>query len=396
MSNLTARWHKSIQEIPEHSWDLLEGYKTNPFYKWKWLRALEKSESISNRQGWQSLHLGIWRENVLIAVAPLYLKGHSYGEFIFDQAFVGLAQELGLNYYPKLIGMSPLSPIDGYRFFYANGENKEDLTNLMMEIIDEFAINNRILSCNFLYADQSWCSLAEKSKCAKWINQKSLWLAGECKNFADYLQKFNSNQRRNIKRERKAGLEAGVQVSPISGSEINQNIMETMHNSYNDHCAKWGPWGSKYLSKRFFDELSESGLKDQIVLFSAHRGKPESPIAMSLCVKDKDMLWGRYWGSKEEINSLHFEVCYYSPIAWALDQGIKQFDPGAGGRHKLRRGFLAQPNISLHRWYDKRMDHLIRNWLREVIKLTLEEIESTNKELPFDFHKPELTIKAVI
>ncbi len=393
MATLIARWHKSINEFPEHSWKSLAGDETNPFYQWQWLRALEKSESISAREGWQPCHLGIWRENFPIAFAPLYLKGHSYGEFVFDQVFAGLAKELSLNYYPKLIGMSPLSPVEGYRFLYAPGESLEELTKLMMDQIDQFATRNKILSCNFLYVDSAWSSLAEANDCAKWINQKSLWFADGTKNFGEYLQKFNSNQRRNIKRERKAVKDAGIIVSPITESNVNKKVMYIMYNFYQQHCARWGPWGSKYLSESFFQELASSEYKEKVVLFSAHRGDPEDPVAMSLCIKNASMIWGRYWGSKEEINSLHFEVCYYSPISWALDQGITCFDPGAGGSHKLRRGFIAQSNISMHRWYNKQMDLLIRNWLKKVNQMMLEEIEKTNDQLPFNFKAPELSIR---
>ena len=187
---------------------------------------------------------------------------------------------------------------------------------------------------------------------------------------------------------------AGIQISTITGSEINKEIMQIMHRFYEQHCERWGVWGSKYLSDSFFEELANAEHKDQVVLFSAHRGNSEDPLAMSLCIKDANMLWGRYWGSKEEINSLHFEVCYYSPISWALEQGISHFDPGAGGSHKLRRGFIAQSSISLHRWYNLEMDNNIRNWLSKVNKIMLEDIESTNNQLPFECERPELSYKS--
>ncbi len=383
MSKLLASWHKSISEIPKESWEILAKDESNPFYKWQWLEALETSGCIGNKQGWQPLHLVIWRHQFPIAIAPLYLKYHSFGEFIFDQAFVKLAEELGVNYYPKLIGMSPLSPIEGYQFLYKTGEDKEELTSIIIEKIDEFAINNNILSCNFLYVDKNWSRLDQIQGFTKWVNQKSLWFGQEMNSFDDYLRNFNSNQRRNIKRERKSIKDSGIEVSPINGSQVNQDIMQTMHDFYEQHCSKWGPWGSKYLSNSFFEKLASSEFKEQIVLFSAHRGNPQNPIAMSLCFKDKDMLWGRYWGSKEEIKSLHFEVCYYSPINWAIENGIKCFDPGAGGSHKLRRGFIAQENLSLLRWYDPRINNIIKHWLKEVNQMVLEEIESTNNDLPF-------------
>ena len=127
------------------------------------------------------------------------------------------------------------------------------------------------------------------------------------------------------------------------------------------------------------------------MLFSAHRGDPEQPVAMSLCVHSDSQLWGRYWGSDEEIDNLHFEVCYYAPIEWAISRGIQQFDPGAGGSHKRRRGFLARPHASLHRWYHPRFDGIVRRWLPEANAEQLEQIEAINAELPFTA-KPQVLV----
>ena len=390
MAPLTARWHRSIREIPQQQWDNLLAEQVSPFYRWSWLAALEKSGSVAPDQGWQPLHLSIWREGQLVAFAPLYLKGHSYGEFVFDQSFARLAGDLGLRYYPKLIGMSPVSPIQGYRFHLHPQEDAEELTAVMLRLIDEFAARNEILSCNFLYVDPTWKPLAEAAGCAAWVNQQSLWSADEKADFSDYLAGFNANQRRNIKRERKAVQKAGLSVTPISGSALTPALLSRMHGFYEQHCSRWGVWGSKYLQASFFDQLIEPALAQHVVLFSAHRGDPFDPVAMSLCVQDAQHLWGRYWGSDEEIDCLHFEVCYYAPIEWALQQGLMSFDPGAGGSHKRRRGFVARPHTSLHRWYDPRMDTLIRSWLPRANGLMQEEIEAINAELPFRSEPPAL------
>ncbi|MFL0750103.1 MAG: GNAT family N-acetyltransferase [Prochlorococcus sp.] len=390
MANLITRWHHSLKEIPEHHWRSLVGEQAMPFYRWQWLAALEDSASISIEQGWQPLHLALWRGDAPVAVAPLYLKVHSAGEFVFDQIFARLAGALDLSYYPKLLGMSPVSPVQGYRFYVASGENEAELTAMMLQSIDSFAYRNNILSCNFLYVDPQWRALAEAAGCATWLNQQSLLSTNGLQNFSDYLNRFDANQRRNIKRERKAVIQAGLKVSALTGSDLDVQLLQRMHNFYEQHCARWGDWGSKYLSKSFFEALAKSPLKDQVVLFSAHRDDPRDPVAMSLCIQDEKTLWGRYWGSKEEINCLHFEVCYYSPIAWALEKGIQNFDPGAGGSHKRRRGFLAKPHASLHRWYDNRMDSLIREWLPQANKLMIEEIKAANAESPFQINSPHL------
>tara|TARA_Y100001933_G_scaffold261284_1_gene315569 strand:- start:433 stop:1614 length:1182 start_codon:yes stop_codon:yes gene_type:complete len=391
MASLTARWHRSIHEIPQSQWEGLLAEDASPFYRWAWLAALEDSGSVAPDQGWQPLHLSLWRgEDRLVAVAPLYLKGHSYGEFIFDQSFARLAGDLGLRYYPKLIGMSPVSPVQGYRFHLHPDEAAQDLTLTMLRLIDDFAARNNILSCNFLYVDPLWQPLAEAAGCAGWVNHQSLWSSEGQQDFSDYLAGFNANQRRNIKRERKAVSQAGLLVTPLTGSALTPDLLVRMHAFYEQHCSRWGPWGSKYLQSSFFDQLVDTALAKHVVLFSAHRGDPLEPVAMSLCVQDDSHLWGRYWGSDEEIDCLHFEVCYYAPIEWALQQGLQSFDPGAGGSHKRRRGFVAQPRTSLHRWYEPQMDGLIRSWLPRANALMEEEIEAINAELPFRTKPPEL------
>ena len=391
MSSLIARWHRSITEIPEQQWNSLMGEGTIPFYRWSWLEALESSGSTVPDQGWQPLHLVLWRDECAIAVAPLFLKGHSYGEFVFDQTFARLAADLGLRYYPKLLGMSPVSPVLGYRFHVRSGEDEALLTRELLRAIDRFCEQNSILSCNFLYVDPQWRPLAEAAGCAAWLNQQSLWSRGDDQSFEDYLKGFNANQRRNIKRERKAVAKAGITVTPLSGDQLDLALLQTMHRFYEQHCARWGPWGSKYLEEGFFEALAQRH-RDQLVLFSAHRGDPRDPVGMSMCVQDGNQLWGRYWGSDEEIVCLHFEVCYYAPIEWALQQGINSFDPGAGGSHKRRRGFVARPHASLHRWYQPQMDQLIRTWLPKVNGLMLEEIDSINAELPFKAEPPALAL----
>ena len=393
MAELTVRWHRSIEEIPEAHWQALTEAAGLPFYSWRWLAGLERSGSVAPRQGWQPCHLSLWRGEQLIAVAQLYLKGHSYGEFVFDQSFAELAAQLGQRYYPKLLGMSPLSPVVGYRFFTAAGEDAQQVTALLMQCIDRFCADNQIFSCNFLYADPQWQALAESAGCATWLNQQSLWSNQSYGCFDDYLASFNANQRRNIKRERKAVERAGITVTALAGEALPAAMLERMHHFYSQHCARWGPWGSKYLTEAFFDEAAAE-LREHLVLFSAHRGDPHDPVAMSLCVHTGQHLWGRYWGSDEEIDNLHFEVCYYAPIQWAIQRGIQRFDPGAGGSHKRRRGFVARSHASLHRWYHEPFDAIARRWLPEANREQLSQIEAVNAELPFTGATRSLTDSA--
>jgi predicted N-acyltransferase len=389
MAELQARWHRSMAELAEPAWDgLLGDHRAAPFFRWRWLHRLEASGSIVPREGWQPCHLGLWRGGELVAAAPLYLKGHSYGEFVFDQSFAQLAGQLGLRYYPKLVGMSPLSPVEGYRFLIAPGEDEAAITAAMLELIEAFCRRNELLSCNFLYVDPRWRPLLEAAGWAVWINPQSCWSNPGFADFEAYLAGFNANQRRNVRRERAAVAAAGLTVTPVVGEQIPAALLERMHHFYAQHCARWGPWGSKYLTEAFFAAATE--LRADLVLFSAHGGDPLDPVAMSLCVQDGHHLWGRYWGSDVELENLHFEVCYYAPIAWAIERGLSRFDPGAGGSHKRRRGFLAEPRVSLHRWSAPRFDQILRRWLPEANGAELEGITAVNAELPFRGGVPPL------
>ena len=371
----------SIKEISKEIWNELTNEINNPFYEWTWLKNLEISKSVSRETGWQPLYFVAYKNEEILGIAPLFLKNHSYGEFIFDQSFARLAQELNLNYYPKLIGMSPYSPVNGYQFLYKKNEDKKEITNLLINHIESFAITNKILSCNFLYIDESWGNHLKSLGYHKWINSSSEWRSNGEKTFDDFLCRFNSNQRKNIKKERKSITKQDVKVEIFNEDDINQEILKKMHNFYEQHCSRWGVWGSKYLTSTFFEKIVAN--KKNILLFSASKNDSNDIFAMSMCVKNKNNLWGRYWGSQEEISNLHFELCYYQPIEWAIKNSIHLFDPGAGGKHKRRRGFFAKNTISLHKWFDKNMENIIYPWLNEVNKQTKIEIDFENKSIPF-------------
>ncbi len=371
----------SIKEISKEIWNELANEINNPFYEWTWLKNLEISKSVSRETGWQPLYFVAYKNEEILGIAPLFLKNHSYGEFIFDQSFARLAQELNLNYYPKLIGMSPYSPVNGYQFLYKKNKDKKEITNLLINHIESFAITNKILSCNFLYIDESWGSHLKSLGYHEWINSSSEWRSNGETTFDDFLSRFNSNQRKNIKKERKSITKQDIKVEIFNEADINQEILKKMHNFYENHCSRWGVWGSKYLTSTFFEKIVDN--KKNLLLFSASKNDSNDIFAMSMCVKNKNNLWGRYWGSQEEISNLHFELCYYQPIEWAIKNNIHLFDPGAGGKHKRRRGFFAKSTVSLHKWFDKNMKNIIYPWLNEVNKQTKIEIDFENQSIPF-------------
>jgi predicted N-acyltransferase len=376
-------WTHTIADVPQSAWDALAMPLKTPFLEWDWLHNLETSHSVTANAGWLPNHLIVWRDKTLIAAAPLYLKGHSQGEFVFDQQWAELASRLGIEYYPKLLGMTPFTPAEGYRFLIAPGENEEEITALMLHEIDSFCIKHRISGCHFLYVDPQWRPILEQQGFTTWLHHNYVWENANFQTFEDYLTVFNSNQRRNIKRERKAVEKAGLRLQAFTGEEIPHSMFPLMYDFYADTCDKFGWWGSKYLTKKFFEQLQHN-YRHRVVFFAAYNQEdPRQPLGMSFCLFKEDKLYGRYWGSFQEIDCLHFDACYYAPIEWAIAHGIQNFDPGAGGKHKKRRGFPATPNYSLHRFYNNRLGQIILPWVREVNQMEQQEIDAVNAELPF-------------
>jgi predicted N-acyltransferase len=379
----SVAWINKIVEVPQPAWDALALPLTTPFLEWNWLNNLETSGSATAKTGWLPNHLTLWRDRTLIAAAPLYLKGHSYGEFVFDHQWADLAQRIGVEYYPKMLGMSPFTPAEGYRFLIASGEDEDEITAIMVHEIDAFCSKHRISGCHFLYVDPQWRPVLERCGFTAWLHHSYIWENLSFQTFDDYLGVFNANQRRNIKRERKAVEKAGLRLQPLSGEEIPKPLFGLMYEFYADTCDKFGWWGSKYLTKRFFEQLHDN-YRDRVLFFAAYNEHNQrQPIGMSFCLFKSDRMYGRYWGSFQEIDCLHFNACYYAPIEWAIANGIQIFDPGAGGRHKKRRGFPAMPNHSLHRFYNNRLRQILCSYIAEVNELEQEEIEAINAELPF-------------
>lgn len=380
---IRVTWIDKIAEIPQAEWDRLAQPLKTPFFEWDWLHNMEASGSAVARAGWQPCHLTVWRDKQLIAAAPLYVKGHSYGEFVFDHQWADLAYRLGIRYYPKLLGMSPFTPAVGYRFLIADGEDEEELTELMVAAIDHFCDRHNISGCNFLYVDPEWRSLMERHGFSGWLHHNSIWQNQGFQTFDDYLGMFNANQRRNIKRERKALSKSGLEMKMHAGDDITHSLLLLMYDFYSHHCDRFGGWGSKYLTKRFFEELYHN-YRHRVLLAAAYReGDDRHPVGMSFCITKGARLYGRYWGSFSEYDCLHFNACYYSPIEWAIANGIQIFDPGAGGGHKKRRGFPATPHHSLHRFYHQRLMQILRTHIAQINEMEQEQIEAINQELPF-------------
>jgi uncharacterized protein len=391
-SPFTTTWISSITQVDRNLWNGLAKPLLTPFLEWEWLWNLEDSGCAIASEGWLANHLLLWQGDRLVAAAPLYLKGHSYGEFVFDHQWADLARRIGIDYYPKLLGMAPFTPAAGYRFLVdpditEPSEIKKILDELIAEI-DHFCQGHKIPSANFLFVDPTWKHELESRGYTAWMHHSYIWENQNFQSFDDYLKGFDSNQRRNIKRERKAVTNAQITMKVYTGEEIPPHFYSFMYDLYSDTCNKfWG--GSKYLNRKFFEQL-RTCFSDRLVFTAGEIEGYPTPVGMAFCIHKGENLYGRYWGAVQDIDCLHFDACYYSPIDWAIAQGIKIFDPGAGGQHKKRRGFPAKPNYSLHKFYRPRLGQILIPHIHEVNEYEKQQIEAINQELPFNVEQPEL------
>ena len=378
----TVRWFASIAEVARRQWDKLALPLSTPLLEWQWLHDMEASGSISSRFGWQPQHLTLWQGRELVAAAPLYLKTHSDGEFIFDHWWAQLAAEYGVKYYPKLIGMSPATPSVGYRFLMAAGLDQPALMRSMLAAIDRFCQQEQLSCCHFNYVDAPWFAGLPSHGCIAWQHQSYLWRNHHFASFEAYLQTFKSGQRRNIRRERRSMTQQGIEIRTFTGDAIPADIAGAMYRFYLNTNDRYGPWAARFLNGDFFTRIFQD-YRHRLLIIAAFNGSSPVPIAMSmLLVKDRHLI-GRYWGCTEPVKDLHFNMCFYAPIEWAIDNDIETFDPGAGSPHKIYRGFEAVSNTSLHRFYDLRLKFIFEQLIDRVNTMAAGDIDALNRHLPF-------------
>jgi hypothetical protein len=375
-------WHSAIDEIPAESWNALTADLRTPLLEWEWLNQLEQSGSMSPDTGWIPTHMGVWDGDRLVAAAPLYVRTHSMGDFVFDFAWADVAQQMGVPYYPKLVGMSPATPASAYRFLIAADMPRQSVTRAMVEQMREFTSRNDIHGIAFNFADPDWVPEVEAEGFITWLHQGYEWHNPGYESFDDYLADFNKNQRKNIRKERTAMGDNDIELETISGSDAPDRYFELMYDFYEEHNAQFGPWAAKFLNRAFFEGLADCCRHLVLFVVARERGA-EDPIAMSFLLKKGDVLVGRYWGSFRFVDKLHFNACYYEPIRWAIEHGVRDFDPGMGSPHKIKRGFRAVPTYSLHYFTDERMRLIMEGNIDRINSYERRNIVELNAGLPF-------------
>ena len=386
----SIRWHDRMADIAAEQWDRLALPLTTPLLEWRWLHDLEASGSIAPSKGWHPRHLTLWEDGRLLAAAPLYIKVHSAGEFVFDQWWAQLADDLHVPYYPKLVGMSPVTPAAGYRFLMDPSLDPSIGVPVLISAIDQFCAAERLAACQFNFVDPEWIGLLQSSGFTMWQHQNFIWRNPGYADFDDYVATFKSNQRRNIQRERRRIENQGITIRALTGDAIDPLLAASMYRFYLRTNAQFGPWAARYLNAAFFERVFRD-YRSRLLVMAAFRGASQMPLAMSLLLHKQNHLIGRYWGCAEQVKDLHFNLCFYAPIEWAIAHRTLTFDPGAGSPHKIARGFEAVSCASLHRFYNPRLSGLFKHFIGDINAAEMAHIEELNRQVPFAQRRTQLS-----
>jgi predicted N-acyltransferase len=337
-SQLSLVLHPRIAEIGHAAWDACAGDE-NPFVSYAFLSALEDSGSVGKRSGWHPRHAVLQNEaGEIMAVAPAYAKTNSSGEYVFDHSWANALERAGGRYYPKLQVAVPFSPVPGPRILAKPGFPAMAMAEALVQAAQE-------LNCSSVHA--TFCTEAEWKAFgdAGWLQRLGTqfhWENQGYKTFDDFLAALASRKRKAIKRERRDAA-AGLEIRAVTGAELTPKIWSAFYKFYLSTVDR--KWGGAYLNREFFTLLGER-LPDKVVLMIAERdGKP---IAGALNLRGKHALYGRNWGSVEDVPFLHFELCYYQAIDYAIAHGLQRVEAGAQGEHKIQRGYTPKPTYSAH------------------------------------------------
>ncbi|MCF7982335.1 MAG: GNAT family N-acetyltransferase [Pseudomonadales bacterium] len=331
-----------LDQINSDNWNRLTGLDY-PFLRYEFLAALETSGCVAAETGWQPQHLLVYIDDQLMALMPLYVKTHSYGEYVFDWAWAEAYHRHGVQYYPKLLTAIPFTPATGSRLCIAPGQDRQYITRRIVEAIKQQVEEKGYSSWHLLFPQKNEFDSLSQCQLAARIGCQYHWFNRQYSDFNDFLARLSSRKRKNIKRERRLVAEQKIHIVRLPGAEVTEQQLKTFYEFYQATYYKRGQQG--YLNLDFFTTLL-TNMPEQLLLVLAYR--ENQPIAGALCLKSCDTLYGRYWGCLDEYECLHFEACYYQGIEYCIEQGIQKFDPGAQGEHKISRGFEPTTTRSLH------------------------------------------------
>jgi uncharacterized protein len=350
--NLSVEFITSIKEVSATDWDaLIDGM---PLLSHAFLSALENSGSVGQGTGWNPQPLIVRQDKKPVGAMPLYLKNHSYGEYVFDWAWADAYERSGLNYYPKLLSAIPFSPITSERLLCKSAETQL----LMIEALETVMHQHNLSSAHVLFPDDA---SAKQFEAAGWLKRTGVqfrWQNKSYANFEEFLATLSHDKRKKIHQERKKIQNAGVTCRWIKGTEIKESDWDFFYqcyaNTYREHHS------TPYLTRAFFSEIGKT-MPENILLIVAEIGG--EPIASTFNLHNKTTLYGRYWGATQFVSALHFELCYYQAQQFCIAEKITFFEGGAQGEHKLARGFEPRPTCSYHKIAHPDFEEAIKQFL---------------------------------
>ncbi len=379
---ITTRFVDSIKAVPAAAWNGLD-LAGNPFLRHEFLLALEESGCVDGKSGWASQHLLIEQGGRLLAAAPVYVKQHSYGEYVFDWAWANAYQRAGLRYYPKLVVAVPFTPVTGPRLLLAPGANEAALLATAGEALIAHAKALRASSVHWLFPPERQTTALAGGQWLQRVGHQFHWENRGYGSFDDYLAALTAEKRKKVRRERRQVADAGIEVRVVPGRAAGDAEWAAMYGFYRATVARHG--AIPYLSEAFFERLGQT-LADCVVLLLAVRDGRY--VAGALNLQGTDALYGRYWGCHADYHSLHFETCYYRAIEYCIDSGLARFEAGAQGEHKLSRGFLPVQTHSLHWLAEPRFADAVADYLVEETGQMEQYRELLAEHSPFRREQP--------
>ncbi|WP_437873695.1 GNAT family N-acetyltransferase [Sorangium sp. So ce363] len=361
---LEAHVHDTIRDIPESEWNALHGVSEAPFLTWAWFDALERTGCVGEAAGWLPHHITLRAEGALLAAAPAYLKDNSEGEFVFDHGWASASHQIGAPYYPKLVVAVPFTPATTPRLLVRRPEDRPALLPVLAETLRKLVARSRISSAHVLFPTEDEAAALSDAAMAHRCGVQFQFENEGYRTLDDFLARFNAKRRHQIRREMRESTRQGLSIDTLRGAEITPEIVDAMFGFYVSTVEKFA-WGRQYLNRAFFEEIAArlrgGGAQGGVEIVLAREGK--RPIAGALNLAGPTTLYGRYWGASEERPFLHFNVCYYHPVEDCIARGLRRFEPGAGGSHKLVRGFAPSVTHSAHHIAHPRLDAAVREFL---------------------------------
>jgi predicted N-acyltransferase len=377
-SQTVAKLASSIASVAAEEWDACAGAE-NPFVSHAFLKALEDSGSVGEGTGWRPLHLLLEDAGGrLIGAMPLYLKSHSWGEYVFDQSWADAWERAGGRYYPKLQASVPFTPVPGPRLLVRPGADAGSRRALLAKALAAAATQLEVSSAHVTFAQAE--DIAALSA-AGYLLRKGVqfhWQNQGYRSFEEFLANLSSRKRKTIRKERAAVAEAGITLRALPGTEITSRHWDVFFRFYISTSDR--KWGSPYLNRKFF-ELLGARLGEKVVLILAE--KNGRPVAGALNLKGADTLYGRNWGASVDVPFLHFEACYYQAIEYAIGHGLARVEAGAQGPHKIQRGYLPVETASAHWIADAGFRKAVADFLRRERSAITHEIAALNEMSPY-------------